>query len=88
MEVKTVAVLGAGTMGNGIAQVFAQSGVDVKLIDIKKEFVDRGVAAVGKSLDRLIKKERITANDKTAILGRIKTSTDVGDAKGSGNGPD
>ena len=83
MEVKTVAVLGAGTMGNGIAQVFAQSGVDVKLIDIKKEFVDRGVAAVGKSLDRLIKKERITADDKTAILGRIKTSTDVGDAKGS-----
>jgi 3-hydroxybutyryl-CoA dehydrogenase len=83
MEVKTVSVLGAGTMGNGIAQVFAQSGIDVNLIDVKDEFLKRGMGAIGKSLDRLIKKEKISADDKAAILGRIATSTDVGKVKGS-----
>ncbi|UCH82650.1 MAG: 3-hydroxybutyryl-CoA dehydrogenase [Candidatus Latescibacterota bacterium] len=78
MEIKSVAVLGAGTMGNGIAQVFAQSGFDVKMIDIKNEFLERGIGAIGKSLDRMIKKEKITADDKTAILGRIETTTDLG----------
>ncbi|MEJ2721450.1 MAG: 3-hydroxyacyl-CoA dehydrogenase NAD-binding domain-containing protein, partial [bacterium] len=82
MEIKSVAVLGAGTMGNGIAQVFAQSGFDVTMIDLKDEYLERGLGAIGKSLDRLIKKEKITADDKTAILGRIETSTDLGLVKG------
>jgi len=82
MDVKKVAVIGAGTMGNGIAQVFAQSGFDVTMIDIKDEFLERGVGAVSKSLDRLVKKEKITAEDKDAILGRISTTTDLGGAKG------
>jgi 3-hydroxybutyryl-CoA dehydrogenase len=81
MAIKNVAVIGAGTMGNGIAQVFAQRGYAVTMIDMKDEFIKRGVAAIGKSLDRLIKKEKITADDKTSILGNITTSTDVGDVK-------
>ncbi|UCG52945.1 MAG: 3-hydroxybutyryl-CoA dehydrogenase [Candidatus Latescibacterota bacterium] len=83
MEVKSVAVLGAGTMGNGIAQVFAQSGFDVKLIDIKDEYLERAMAVIGKSLDRLIKKEIISADDKNAILGRIQTSAGVENVKGA-----
>ncbi len=82
MEVKKVAVIGAGTMGNGIAQVFAQNGFDVTMIDIKDEFLQRGVGAVAKSLDRLVKKEKITAADKDAILGRITTTTDIDGVKG------
>ncbi|MCK4237076.1 MAG: 3-hydroxybutyryl-CoA dehydrogenase, partial [Candidatus Krumholzibacteria bacterium] len=53
MDIKNVAVIGAGTMGNGIAQVFAYHGFPVTMIDIKKEFLDRGMAAIDKSLSRL-----------------------------------
>ncbi|MHC5062441.1 MAG: 3-hydroxyacyl-CoA dehydrogenase NAD-binding domain-containing protein, partial [Planctomycetota bacterium] len=74
---KKVAVIGAGTMGNGIAQVFASHGVETALIDIEQAFVDRGLAAVGKSLDRFVKKEKISAEDRDAILGRIKGSTSI-----------
>lgn len=83
MEVKRVSVFGAGTMGNGIAQVFAQNGFDVTMIDVSEKFLDRGTAAIGKSLDRLIKKEKITEDDKANILGKIHTSTKPEDAAGS-----
>ena len=82
MEIKTVGVVGAGTMGNGIAQVAAQvGGLNVIMNDIKQEFVDRGLATIGKNLSRLVAKEKITEADKAAVLGRIKTSTDVADMK-------
>jgi 3-hydroxybutyryl-CoA dehydrogenase len=82
MQVKNVAVLGAGTMGNGIAQVFAQSGFAVTMIDVKDEFVQRGIATISGSLDRLIKKEIITAEQKAAVLGKITPTTDLGKVKG------
>ncbi|MBN2185287.1 MAG: 3-hydroxybutyryl-CoA dehydrogenase [Candidatus Krumholzibacteriota bacterium] len=80
MAIEKVAVIGAGTMGNGIAQVFAQQGFHVLMIDIKKEFVERGMGAVDKSLSRLLKKEKITEDDKSRILERISTSTKIADA--------
>jgi 3-hydroxybutyryl-CoA dehydrogenase len=83
MEVKSVAVLGAGTMGNGIAQVMAHSGFPVTMIDIKDDFVQKGISAVSGSLDRLVKKEVINADQKTSILGRITGATDLGKVKGS-----
>ena len=82
-DIKNVTVIGAGTMGNGIAQVFAATGYDVNLVDIKDEFVQRGMATIEKSLGRLIKKEKITEADKEGIIGRIKSGTDVGVAKDS-----
>ena len=83
MAVKKVAVIGAGTMGNGIAQVFAQSGFPVTMIDIEKEYVERGMAAIDKSLSRLVKKEIIDEKAKSEIIGRIETATDLGAAKDS-----
>jgi 3-hydroxybutyryl-CoA dehydrogenase len=80
MAVKKVAVIGAGTMGNGIAQVFAHNGFPVIMIDIKDEFLDRGMAAVDKSLSRLVKKEIIDEAGKKEILSRIETSSDLGAA--------
>ncbi len=82
MEVKSVAVLGAGTMGNGIAQVFAHSGFPVAMIDIKDDLVQRGISAVSGSLDRLVKKEVINAEQKSTVLGRISGATDLGKVKG------
>ena len=72
-------VVGAGTMGNGIAQVFAAHGHDVVLVDINEEVLKRGVANVDKSLSRLVKKEKITEADKAAVLGRLKASTSMAD---------
>ena len=72
-----VAVIGAGTMGNGIAHVFAQSGYDVKLIDISESALERALAKIGKNMDRQIKKEIMTADEKAAALGRITTATDL-----------
>jgi 3-hydroxybutyryl-CoA dehydrogenase len=83
MEVKKVAVVGAGTMGNGIAQVFAHHGYPVVMIDIKDEFVQKGIDAVGKSLARLVKKEVIDEKTKTDVLARIKGSTNLKDAASS-----
>ncbi len=80
MPIEKVAVIGAGTMGNGIAQVFAQQGYKVLMIDIKDEFVQRGIGAIDKSLSRLLKKEKITEDDKKRILERIDTSTAIADA--------
>mgnify|MGYP000863139639 FL=1 len=75
MSINTVGVVGAGTMGNGIAQACAVSGIDVVMVDISDAAVQKGVATVAGSLDRLIKKEKISAADKDAALARIKTST-------------
>ena len=80
MAIKSVFVIGAGTMGNGIAQVSAQAGYEVTMSDIKDEFVQKGLATIEKSLDRGIKKGTLQESDKTAIMGRIKTSLDVKDA--------
>ena len=77
MNENSVLVVGAGTMGNGIAQVFAASGFEVTLVDVSEELLKRGLANVDKSLDRLVKKEALSAGDKAAILGRITTATAV-----------
>jgi len=74
--IETLGIIGAGTMGSGIAQVSAGAGLKVTMIDIADAAVARGVAAVGSSLDRLVKKEKMTAADKEAILSRITGSTD------------
>ncbi len=76
-DIKTITIVGCGTMGNGICQVFATCGYNVNLVDIDQERLDRAVKAISKSIDRLIKKEKLTEDDKTAILGRIKTGTDL-----------
>jgi 3-hydroxybutyryl-CoA dehydrogenase len=75
--IKTVGVLGAGTMGNGIAHVFARSGYRVILRDVKKEFLDRALATIEKNLDREVKKGKLAEADKPAILARIEPSTDA-----------
>lgn len=79
MSIKTVGVIGAGTMGNGIAQVFAASGFQVIMQDIAEEAVERGVETISGSLDRLLKKEKITEADKQSTLGYISTTTDLKD---------
>jgi 3-hydroxybutyryl-CoA dehydrogenase len=76
-QIKKVAVLGAGTMGNGIAHVFARSGYNVILRDVETRFLDRGLETIGKNLDREVKKEKIAASDKPLILARIQPTTDV-----------
>ncbi|MEN8123426.1 MAG: 3-hydroxybutyryl-CoA dehydrogenase [Bacteroidota bacterium] len=68
-----IAVIGSGTMGNGIAHVFAQNGFHVNLIDISTEALDKALATINKNLDRQIKKEKITEDDKNATLENIKT---------------
>jgi len=82
-DIRKVSVIGSGTMGNGIAQVFATTGYEVNLVDIKQDFLDRAVNAIHKSLDRFVKKEAITEADKTAAAGRIKTSTDLDSVRDS-----
>ena len=77
MELKTIGIVGAGTMGNGIAQAFAVSGFDVILTDISEAAVQKGLATIAGSLDRLIKKEKMTAEQKAAALAKIQTATDV-----------
>ena len=81
MEIKTVAVIGAGTMGNGIAKVTAQAGYNVIMTDIKEEFCAKGLATIAGSLDRQIKKGTLQEADKKAILARIKTTCDMKEVK-------
>lgn len=78
-----IAVIGAGTMGNGIAHTFAQTGFQVHLIDISDEALERGLQTITKNLDRMVAKERITEEDKTATLNNISTFTEI--AKGTEN---
>ena len=84
MSIQSVGIIGAGTMGNGIAQVCAIAGLDVVMIDINEAAVERGLSHISKSLDRLIKKETLSAEDKAAALKRIKASTSYTDLKGLG----
>ncbi|MCL4106384.1 UNVERIFIED_CONTAM: hypothetical protein GTU68_003545 [Idotea baltica] len=72
-----VAVIGAGTMGNGIAHVFAQHGYDVNLIDVSESALEKALAVIGKNMDRQVKKEIITPAEKEAALGRLHTHTDL-----------
>ena len=72
-----IGVVGAGTMGNGIAQVAARAGYNVILHDVRDEFIQRGLAAIDKSLQRDVDKERLKAEDKQQIFGRIRTTTDL-----------
>src|SRR5688500_278556 len=74
-----IGIIGAGTMGNGIAQTAANAGFDVVMNDISSELVDRGIANISKSLDRFVKKETITEDQRNEVLGRIKTSTNLED---------
>jgi 3-hydroxybutyryl-CoA dehydrogenase len=76
-----IGVIGAGTMGNGIAQTAAGSGFDVVMCDIDQAYVDRGLQNIGKSLDRFVKKETMTVEQKDEVLGRIKTTTSLDDLK-------
>ena len=76
---KTIAVIGAGTMGNGIAHAFAQSGFTVKLIDISEKSIEKGMATIAANLDRMVAKGSITEEDKHKTIGNIITYTDVKD---------
>jgi len=80
LEIKKVAVIGAGTMGHGIAQVAATAHYDVCLNDIKDEFLARAKSGIDGSLDRMLKKEKITEQEKQAILSRITFTTDIAKA--------
>jgi 3-hydroxybutyryl-CoA dehydrogenase len=76
MSTQRVGVIGAGTMGNGIAHVFARSGFSVILCDVEQRFLDRALATIGKNLDREVAKEKITDADRSSALQRIATVTD------------
>jgi 3-hydroxybutyryl-CoA dehydrogenase len=78
---ETIGVIGAGTMGNGIAQTAAGAGFDVVMCDIDQAYLDRGVQNISKSLDRFVKKETMTEEQKGEVLGRIKTTTSLDDLK-------
>ena len=77
MAFRKIGVVGAGTMGNGIAQAFAQAGFDVVMSDVAQAALDRAMATIAGSYDRLIKKEKMTTEQKAAALGRIKTATEL-----------
>src|SRR6266478_1353730 len=76
MAIQRVGVVGAGTMGNGIAHVFARSGFEVFLCDVEQKFLERALATIGKNLDRELAKGKITDGEKSATLERITTVTD------------
>jgi 3-hydroxybutyryl-CoA dehydrogenase len=76
MAVQLVGIVGAGTMGNGIAHVFARCGFDVVLCDVEQRFLDRGLDTIARNLDREVAKNKITAGDKAATLGRITARLD------------
>lgn len=78
-EIKTIGVVGAGTMGNGIAQVAAQMGAQVIMRDIKDEFVERGLKAIDRFLSKGVERGKVTEEQKAEILGRIKGTTDMGE---------
>lgn len=77
IHMKNIAVIGAGTMGNGIAHTFAQYNYNVQLIDISQKSLDKGIAAISKNLDRMVSKEKITAIDKDRTLANITTYTSI-----------
>ncbi len=77
LKMKKIAVIGAGTMGNGIAHVFAQNGYQVHIIDISQEAIDSGIATITKNLDRMVAKEKITEQNKQETLANISTFTTI-----------
>lgn len=79
MEIKTIGVIGAGQMGSGIAQVAAASSFQVIINDVEQSFLDRGLTTIGKNLDRLVQKERITEAEKKKTLARIKGTLQLKD---------
>jgi 3-hydroxybutyryl-CoA dehydrogenase len=81
MEFKKIGVVGAGTMGNGITQAFAVAGYDVTMIDVAEAALQKAVATISASLDRLIKKDKMTADEKAAAMGRIKAASDMATLK-------
>lgn len=81
MDIKTIGVIGAGQMGNGIAQVAASIGLNVVMYDISETALEKGMATISKSCDRFVKKETMTESDKKQLLERIKTSTQMSDFK-------
>ncbi len=81
-EIRTVGVVGAGSMGTGIIQVAAQSGFEVKAVDVDDATCARAAKAIAKILERLVAKEKITEEQKKEALGRISFSTDVATLKG------
>jgi len=83
MEFKKIGVVGAGTMGNGIAQACAAAGLDVVMTDVAQAALDRAASIISGSFDRLIKKEKMTAEQKAAALARISTATDLAALKDS-----
>lgn len=82
MKIESIGVIGAGTMGNGIAQVCALAGLKVVMLDINQEAVDRGFTQITRSLDRMIKKETLSTAQKEVALGCIRGSISYGDLKG------
>ena len=74
---KNITVIGAGTMGNGIAHTFAQKDFNVNLVDISADALEKAIATISKNLDRMVKKERITEDDKNNTLSNITTYTDI-----------
>ena len=80
MEIKKIAVLGAGQMGNGIAHVCAQAGYEVKMRDIDQKFIDNGLATIKKNLDRGVKKERMTQEEADTVLRRVQGVLDLKEA--------
>jgi 3-hydroxybutyryl-CoA dehydrogenase len=82
MDFRKIGVVGAGAMGNGISQAFAQAGFEVALADVAQAQLDGAMKTVAGSFDRLVKKEKMTAADKAAALGRIRPSTDLAAVKG------
>lgn len=80
MEVRKIAVIGAGLMGSGIAQVAAQSGFEVSIRDVDDLFVENGIASIKRNIKRMVKKEKITEADAEDILGRIRGTTDLKEA--------
>ena len=77
MEIKTIGVVGAGTMGNGIAQAFAQAGFSVRLIDVAEPLLDRARQTIQKSLEKFVDKGKLAASDRDAALGRIAPATSL-----------
>ena len=77
MMIKTIGVIGAGTMGNGIAQVFAQSGFTVTLVDVAQPMLDRARATIEKNLGKFVEKGKLTASDREAALARLQTATSI-----------
>ncbi|MBU1274442.1 MAG: 3-hydroxybutyryl-CoA dehydrogenase, partial [Proteobacteria bacterium] len=78
-EIKTIGIVGAGTMGNGIAQLAAQSGAQVIMRDIKDEFVERGLKAIDKFLSKGVERGKVSPEQKAEVMGRVKGTTDMAD---------